>query len=215
MKELGIEVLEQKLGLQTGSERSNREVYGRRFDNAEFIKKMRMLAENGIPAQIDVISDSPFETIDDKVAIMRLYRTFSEAKRRIPKRNQLFAFMDHKLMFYPGTSLFDRARKAGYVHETYIEDVLLKRRTVRRHYDIDFDRVMLGLFKASLRMPALTWVMRALESKVAIGMLSSSPVLWVARTIGAVRRSRIFHAEAGGYLYARTAAATPAPPAAE
>ncbi|MDA1131677.1 MAG: radical SAM protein [Proteobacteria bacterium] len=208
MKEAGIVVSEQKLGLQTGSERSNREVYGRPFDNAEFIKKMRLLAENRIPAQVDVISDNPFETLQDKVDILHLYRTFSEAMAAIPDRWRLFAFMDHKLMFYPGTSLYDRALAAGVIDDNYLQNVLLKRRTVRRHTDIDLDRVMLGIFKMSLRYPMLTKVMRLLENRPALTVLGSRPALWLASVASRLMRSRrIFHREAGAYLYSRSAVA--------
>jgi anaerobic magnesium-protoporphyrin IX monomethyl ester cyclase len=206
MKELGIVVLEQKLGLQTGSERSNREIYGRPFDNSEFILKMRLLAENGIPAQVDIISDNPFETLQDRVDIIHLYRTFSEAMATIPNRWQLLAFMDHKLMFYPGTGLYNRALREGVISENYINDVLLKRRTVRRHVEVDIDRVMLGVFKFSLRYPVVTKLMRLMENRLVLTLVSSRPMLWLASMAGRVIRSKgIFHKEAGAYLYNRSA----------
>ena len=55
--------------------------------------------------------------------------------------------MDHKLMYYPGTELYNRALTDGIIKDDYIDKVLLTRKTTRdKREDTDNDAFILALF---------------------------------------------------------------------
>lgn len=140
-----------KIGLQTGSERVNREIYGRNVTNSGFLETFRKLTSNGFRVHADIISDNPFEIFDDKVEALKFYIDLSEMLWGVGNHRKYFDYMDHKLMFYPGTALYTRAVRENKIPRDYIDEVLLKRRTARTLRDLDLDKLLIGLLKLSLR----------------------------------------------------------------
>ena len=110
MKEAGLSWL--FMGLQTGSERVNREIFKRFIPNEKFLKATRIAHKYNIAGFYDVILDNPYETEEDVTRTLRVIL-------QIPKPFQLQIF---SLCFYPGTELADRAEREGLK----IEDALTK-----------------------------------------------------------------------------------------
>lgn len=96
LKEAGLQWL--TMGLQSGSDRICREVYGRKSSPADFVKSARLIKEADIAAYYDVIMDNPFESNDERLAT-------AEAILDIPRP---FYLHFYSLTFYPGTPLHDR-----------------------------------------------------------------------------------------------------------
>ncbi|HLD29458.1 MAG TPA: radical SAM protein [bacterium] len=147
LKKYGIKLESVKIGLQAANERVNKEVFRRFFDKEKYFRCLEMLASYGIPVILDIISDNPYEELSDKYESLHFYR---EAARKVRKASTIsspITVMDHKLMFYPGTELYDRAMNDRIIPEDYIEKVLLRRSTVRAQKgDTDDDAFLVALF---------------------------------------------------------------------
>lgn len=96
-----------QIGVQTGSPRVKK-MYGRPQKNEEIIA-MGVLLKEYIPKIrppiFDFILDNPWETVDDQIQTLQL---LLEIPR--PYFLQLFS-----LVFFPGTVLYDRAKKEGLI----------------------------------------------------------------------------------------------------
>ena len=68
--------------------------------------------------------------------------------------------MDHKLMFYPGTELYNRSLNEGVISKDYIFDTLLKRTTARKEKEMDIDKIILALFRSSLKHRKIILIMK-------------------------------------------------------
>jgi hypothetical protein len=70
---------------------------------------------------------------------------------------------DHKLMYYPGSKLFDRVIKDRHIPKNYVDEVLLKRNTLRKHEeDIDNDAFIVALFNIVMQKKKyykIAWVL--------------------------------------------------------
>lgn len=98
-----------ELGIQSGSERTRREVYNRKASNEKIIEVMGLLKKFGVFPWIDIIYDNPWETRSD------LLSTF-DLLSRLPKPFQLGSL---GLEFLPGTELTRRAKSEGKIDEFY------------------------------------------------------------------------------------------------
>lgn len=103
LRDSGLSALQ--LGIQTGSEKINKEVYNRRVSNQRVIEVARQISELGIDVIYDVIFNNPYENPDDVAQTVNLFLQF-------PKPVILQGF---NLIFYPGTEITDRALKDGYI----------------------------------------------------------------------------------------------------
>ena len=55
-------------------------------------------------------------------------------------------------MYYPDTGLYKRARRDGVIPADYVDRVLLRRNTVRKHAeDFDNDTLVIALFNIAIR----------------------------------------------------------------
>lgn len=110
------------MGIQSGSERVNREVYNRPIKNNAIINASRIISDitrlrdPRIIPQMDIISDNPYETEDDLLDTINL----------ISKLKKPFYFAEYSLVFYPGTSLYHKAKEDGFIKDE-IADVIDKR----------------------------------------------------------------------------------------
>jgi radical SAM superfamily enzyme YgiQ (UPF0313 family) len=85
------------MGLQSGSERINKEVYHRHVTNEQFLAATNIARKYGVSGYYDVILDNPFETDEDQINTLRVLE-----KIRKPFQLQLFT-----LTFYKGTEIYD------------------------------------------------------------------------------------------------------------
>jgi radical SAM superfamily enzyme YgiQ (UPF0313 family) len=88
------------MGLQTGSDRINKEVYGRNVTSQQFIKARSLVAESGISIWIDVILDNPYETEAENLETIDLLL-------KIERPYQLDIF---SLDYFPGTELYEQVK---------------------------------------------------------------------------------------------------------
>ncbi len=94
-----------QLGIQTGSERINRDVYNRRVSNPRIIEVARQIRELGIDVIYDVIFNNPYEEPCDVAESVNLFLQF-------PWPVSLQGF---NLIFYPGTQITEKALQDGYI----------------------------------------------------------------------------------------------------
>jgi anaerobic magnesium-protoporphyrin IX monomethyl ester cyclase len=103
LKECGLSKLQ--IGIQTGSERVNREIYGRRVTNRETLEMAHYLHDLGLEVIYDLIFNNPYETPEDVHQTINLLLQF-----RRP-----FSVQGYNLIFYPETEITERALKDGYL----------------------------------------------------------------------------------------------------
>ena len=103
LRDSGLAALQ--LGIQTGSEEINREVYNRRVSNQRVVEVAEQIRELGINVIYDVIFNNPYEEAADVAQTVNLFLQFP-----VPVSLQGF-----NLIFYPGTEITDRALKDGYI----------------------------------------------------------------------------------------------------
>jgi radical SAM superfamily enzyme YgiQ (UPF0313 family) len=103
----GLRVIQ--MGLQSGSNRTNKEVYLRYATKERFLEAVKLLdnSKEKLKLIIDVIIDNPYETEGD---LLETVDTLRKIKR--PFTLALFS-----LAFYPGTELYRRAVKDGILKD--------------------------------------------------------------------------------------------------
>ena len=89
------------MGLQSGSEKINMEVYKRYVPNEKFLEATKIVLRNKIAGFYDVILDNPYETEEDVLETIKILL-------EIPKPFMLQLF---SLCFYQGTELYERATR--------------------------------------------------------------------------------------------------------
>jgi len=94
-----------QIGLQSGSDRTNKDIYLRYISREQFLNAFSVLDKfrSRLKFNLDVITDNPFETEYDRVETARL---LNEIKRP-------FNLILYSLTFYPGTELYNRAEREG------------------------------------------------------------------------------------------------------
>ncbi|MFW9942199.1 MAG: radical SAM protein [Candidatus Thorarchaeota archaeon] len=95
-------------GLQSGSDRINREVFKRNVSSQEFLQVANMVSNAGISGYYDIILDNPYETDEDRMKTLKVALSI-----RRPFQLQLFS-----LCFYQGTELADKAIVDNISHES-------------------------------------------------------------------------------------------------
>lgn len=103
LKECGL--VKVQLGIQTGSERVNRQIYNRRISNDDVLKAARVINSLGIRAVYDIIFNNPYETAEDVRQTIKFIL-------KLPKP---FELEGYNLIFYPGTEITERALKQGFI----------------------------------------------------------------------------------------------------
>lgn len=103
LKESGLTKLQ--IGIQSGSERVNKNIYNRHVSNKKVIDIAYFLNKLGIDAIYDIIFNNPYETPDDVAETAKLFLQF-------PK--PLF-LQGYNLIFYPQTTITDRALYDNYI----------------------------------------------------------------------------------------------------
>ncbi len=100
-----------QLGVQSGSDRVNREIYGRDVPSERTLAICAMIKALPVPLKVtlDLIFDSPFESDEDRIETIR----FLAKVNRIGISYHLGKF---SLRFYPGTALYEKALHAGFLN---------------------------------------------------------------------------------------------------
>jgi hypothetical protein len=176
LKHNKIKIESIKIGLQSASRRVNREVYRRPFSREEYLEKLPMLARREIPTLVDIISDNPFENIYDKIESLDFFIQLSNNLKKFKDANKYLTYHDHKLMFYPGTELYNRSLNEGIISKDYISDILLKRTTARKEKEIDIDKIILVLFRLSLKHKKIILIMKLMKKKWVLDLINNEVV---------------------------------------
>lgn len=100
---------EMQLGIQTGSERINRNFYRRHHSNKHVIKAANILRKYGVFVRYDIIFNNPYEEIEDIKDTIRLLF-------KLPKP---YLLQGYNLIFFPKAELTDRALADGYITPNY------------------------------------------------------------------------------------------------
>jgi radical SAM superfamily enzyme YgiQ (UPF0313 family) len=103
LRDCGLSSLQ--VGIQTGSERVNREIYNRQVSNKNVLEMTHTLSSMRIRVVYDIIFNNPYETREDLQETIRLLLAY-------PKP---FTVQGYNLIFYPGTALTERALKDGFI----------------------------------------------------------------------------------------------------
>lgn len=118
LKEAGLAWV--TMGLQSGSENTNKNVFLRRVSNEKFIEATRLCHKHKISGYYDVILDNPFENDDDVIETINVLK-------QVPKPFQLQLF---SLTFYKGTDIYDMYKeKFGGDSDPDIQNYFGYRRT--------------------------------------------------------------------------------------
>jgi radical SAM superfamily enzyme YgiQ (UPF0313 family) len=91
------------IGLQSGSDRVNKEIYKRNVTSREFLAASNLVKDAGLFGYYDIILDNPYETEED---ILKTLEVILQIRK--PFQFQLFS-----LCFYQGTELHEKAKKDG------------------------------------------------------------------------------------------------------
>lgn len=94
-----------QVGIQTGSERINKEIYKRPVTNKKVLDVAHYINQLGIKATYDVIFNNPYENHDDIRETINLFLNFPRP----------VSLQGYNLIFYPGTDITDNALKDGYI----------------------------------------------------------------------------------------------------
>ena len=98
------------IGLQTGSERTLRDVYQRKHSQKAFLNCAQLLDENDIPAIYDIIVDNPYETTADTKETV-------EVISELPSTAYLSLA---SLTFYKYAGLYDKAKADGFAVDDHL-----------------------------------------------------------------------------------------------
>lgn len=111
LRESGLRKLQ--VGIQSGSERVNAEVYNRPVSSRKALEVAHSIKGLGIEVIYDLIFNNPYETLDDLNESMKLLLQFPRP----------FDLQGYNLIFYPGTEMTNRALRDGFISlKTETED---------------------------------------------------------------------------------------------
>ena len=91
------------MGLQSGSDMVNKELYKRNVTSRDFLAATKLVKDAGLYGYYDIILDNPYETEDDILKTLEIILQI-----RKPFQFQLFS-----LCLYKGTELYEKAKKDG------------------------------------------------------------------------------------------------------
>jgi len=103
LRDAGLSKLQ--IGIQTGSERINRDIYNRQVSNKHVLEMANAIHAMGIEVIYDIIFNNPYEHREDVLETVKLLLSF-------PGTVSVQGF---NLIFYPGTELTERALKDKFI----------------------------------------------------------------------------------------------------
>ena len=153
-----------EMGIQSGSDCTNR-MYRRSISNEQVVRAANILNRHKdriFPPVYDVILDNPYESRADMLKTIRLLLQLPH-----PYIIQFFS-----LTFYPGTELWDRARKDGIIEDA-VENVY-------RKYYHDFNKSFLNFLVLAIHNRFPKPLVQLLSNSSVAAVLDSKPLrpLW-------------------------------------
>jgi anaerobic magnesium-protoporphyrin IX monomethyl ester cyclase len=144
----GIKFKQIKIGLQSGSQWTNKKIYKRIFRPELIKERLDYVFKNKIRIVIDLISGNPFESDKERCETASfLYELLNEVYYKDKDEIRKYVYiMDHKLMFFPGTELYELALDKNIIGNNYIQEVLLQRAFHRRTDLKEFDAELLAIY---------------------------------------------------------------------
>lgn len=163
-----------QMGIESGSKKIQK-VFNRQMMSNEKILNAALIINKykGImlPPSYDFILDSPYETDEDKIETLRFIST-------LPRP---FHFQAFSLRLYPGTELYEMAKKDGYITEEAMDSSCIR----PKKRDINYITLM---FAVSRRANIPGWLLRLFLSNPVIMLLNNSFMKLVIRSLfGAVK----------------------------
>lgn len=164
------------MGLQSGSERVNREVYNRKMPPEQFLEAAQRIQRHGIAGLYDVILDNPYETEAEQLQTIALLG-------RVPRP---YLLQLYSLTFLPGTDLHRRAIAEGRT----VEDPATKHYHRVRPTPLNQATRLAPLLPA----PLLGWLTARRDNaagRVALRMIHApavtimEPLVWMRMLLGA------------------------------
>lgn len=102
------------LGIQSGSEKTRKEIFNRHnYSNEDVVKVSQLLRKYDISAKYDLIVDNPFETKKDKEETLNL----------LFRLKRPFRLYIHSLIYFPRTELAEYALERGVITKEDLENV--------------------------------------------------------------------------------------------
>lgn len=103
LKEAGLKQLQ--VGIQTGSERVNRDIYRRPISNQRILSVVGEIHDLGVDVTYDLIFNNPYESKQDIRETVNLLMAFPRP----------YSLQGYNLIFYPGTEITEKALQDGYI----------------------------------------------------------------------------------------------------
>jgi len=147
-----------QMGIQTGSRRINTMVYNRDVTNLEVLRATELINSfsEKIPLPLyDIIVDNPYETVWDGIETVKL---LMQIKRP-------FTIQTFSLTFFPGTALYDRAKRDGLIKD--------EKRQVYRKFYMQREGRYINLLIALVNRGTPRPLMRLLTSRWVVRFFSS------------------------------------------
>ena len=128
-----------QVGLQSGSDRTNKNIYSRYISQEQFFKAISILDSfrKKLSFSFDVISDNPYEKEED-------YAETAKLLNQIPRPFNLTLY---SLTFYPGTELYNRAQKEGMIGKDSQEYITKQFHLLKNNYFNKLFRIIVLLKK--------------------------------------------------------------------
>ena len=154
-----------EMGIESGSQKTNRDLYRRPHSNDHILGVARLLADKH-PGKVvscyGVIMDNPWESTEDVSQTIQLIQ-------EIPRPFKISYF---SLTFFPGTALYEKAVEEGVIRDL-VQDVV-KKKNNRLYADRDpYSKLLLSvspfvshsLPRRLLRLMAHPWLLRFLNGR--------------------------------------------------
>ena len=120
LRECGLKRIQ--IGIQSGSERINADIYHRIVSNQKILKMAHCFHQLGIEVVYDLIFNNPYETRDDIIKTIHL----------LLKLPRPFFIQGYNIIFFPGTDITHLAIRDGFISlKTNIDDFS----KIEGHYD--------------------------------------------------------------------------------
>lgn len=168
LKDGGLDYID--MGIESGSERIRREIFGRKDSNRVIKNAMGIMHRHKIVPYLDFILDNPFETDEDKRESLDLLLSFPRP----------FMFYFYSLIHFPKTKMTQLALKEKLITEDDVED---KKEKVFDQFQVTFsykrkkeELFWICLFSLTGKSFIPKTLIRGLSK---VRMLSSNPALLV------------------------------------
>lgn len=110
LKACGLNLMQ--IGVQTGSKAISRDIYHRHDENKVIINLANLLHKYKVQGKYDIIFNNPYETKKNILETINLLL-------KLPKP---WIINGYNLVFYPGTEIYEKALKDGYIHLNNIDE---------------------------------------------------------------------------------------------